>query len=332
MTINYPNILKEVLAELPSRKGEIIEQRYGINSGIPLTLQAIGDELNITRERVRQIENDALGWIKENKINKLESLFRCFLDYFEQHGGLREESRLLKELGENKFQNHVFLILTLGNDFKKFKETEEFYPFWATRPDSPRKARSVLQQLIDAFKKVHSPMSLEKAGEKIAININPTILVSYIDISKFIFQSPFGMYGLIDWPEINPRGLKDRAYLVLKENQRPLHFIEITQKIEELPNFSKKVLPESVHNELIRNERFVLVGRGIYALREWGYQPGTVKDIMIEILKQAKRPLPKEIMVQRVLEQREVKESTVVLNLQDKNVFRHDNKGRFFLI
>lgn len=332
MTINYPNILEEVLKELPPRKREVIEQRYGLNSQEPLTLQAIGDNFNITRERVRQIENDAIEWIKENKISKLGAPFRYFLDYFEEYGGLREESRLLNELGQGKFQNHVFLSLNLGNDFKKFKETEEFFPFWATKTDSPQKARNVLKQLIDSFKREHAPMPLEKAGERITININTTILISYIDISKYIFQSPLGMYGLIDWPEINPRGLKDKAYLVLKQNQKPLHFIEITQGIEKLSDEEKKVLPESVHNELIRNERFVLVGRGIYALREWGYQPGTVKEIIIKAFKEENHPLPKEIIVEKVLKQRTVKESTIVLNLQDKNIFKRDEQGKYFLV
>ncbi len=331
MDINYDKTIREILSDLPSRKREVVEHRYGIATENPLTLQAIGDQFNITRERVRQIENDALGWIKEKRGTELEASFKYFLDYFEEYGGLRGETALLNELGREKFRNHVYLLLVLGDDFKRFKETKEFFPFWATQEDSPQRAKSVLEQLISEFKRAHSPLPLEELGKKVTVNVNTTVLVSYIDVSKFIFQSPFGMYGLLDWPEVNPRGLKDKAYLVLKREQEPLHFLEIAKLIERLPGVSRKILPESVHNELIRNENFVLVGRGIYALKEWGYAPGTVKDIIIEILQKAGRALSKEEILEKALKQRTVKESTVLLNLQDKTFFCKNGQGKYEL-
>ena len=120
--------------------------------------------------------------------------------------------------------------------------------------------------------------------------------------------------------------------MVLKRENKPLHFTEIAELIGKLPSVQRKILPESVHNELIRNNRFVLVGRGIYALTEWGYEPGTVKDIIKDILKKSKKALSREEIVKKVLEQREVKESTVVLNLQDKKLFKKDSKGRYSLL
>jgi len=331
MIINYQKLCEHAFQGLPSRKKEILERRFGLATGEPLTLQAIGDEIGITRERVRQIENDALAWILENRRAKLERAFQYFLDYFDGYGGLREERILLEELGRNKFQNHVLLLLNLGDDFNKFKETEDFYPFWATQIERLKEVKNIIQTIIQEFENRSAPMEIEELSSNITLNLPTPVLVSYIDISKFIFQSPFGHYGLVHWPEIKPRGLKDQAYLVLKREGKPLHFTEIADLIGRLPLVSKRVLPESVHNELIKNDRFVLVGRGVYALTEWGYKPGTVKEILIDILKENKKPLSKDELIQKVLEQRQVKEGTIFLNLQDKELFEKDGEGRYTL-
>ena len=108
-----------------------------------------------------------------------------------------------------------------------------------------------------------------------------------------------------------------------------MHFRDITELIGKLPNNSGGVLPESVHNELIRNDNFVLIGRGIYALKEWGYEPGTVREVISEVLKSAKKPLKKDEIFKKVLKQRDVKESTVLLNLQNKKYFDKDKQGRY---
>jgi len=133
------------------------------------------------------------------------------------------------------------------------------------------------------------------------------------------------------WPEINPKGVRDRAYIVLKREGKPLHFVEITNRINNLNYDDKRVLSESVHNELIRSPLFVLVGRGLYALQEWGYEPGTVKDVIIKVLKEAKRPMTKEEIMQEVLFRRQVKPNTILLNLQDRNLFARIDSGKIWL-
>jgi DNA-directed RNA polymerase delta subunit len=332
MMIDYPKICEDIFQELSSRKREVLEKRFGLTTDEAFTLQAIGNDIGITRERVRQIENDAFEQLRETQKAKLEKAFQYFLDYFEKQGGLREESRLLEDLGKDKFRNHVLLLLNLGDDFSKFRETEEFYSFWTNQSDSLKQAKSVINNIVKEFKQSEAPMEIDEVGEKIASNLKTPILVSYIDISKVIFQSPFGSYGLVQWPEINPRGLKDQAYLVLKRENRPLHFTEIAKLISKLPSVSRDILPESVHNEVIRNDRFVLVGRGIYALKKWGYESGTVKEIIFNILKKSKKSLSKKELIKKVLEQRQVKESTIALNLQDKKVFEKDKKGKYSLL
>jgi thioredoxin reductase len=89
----------------------------------------------------------------------------------------------------------------------------------------------------------------------------------------------------------------------------------------------KKVHPQTVHNELIRDKRFVLVGRGTYALREWGFEEGTVKDIIVTLIKTAGGFLAKDIIVKDVLKKRKVKKATIDVNLSDRKVFQKAKGG-----
>jgi len=143
-----------------------------------------------------------------------------------------------------------------------------------------------------------------------------------LEISKKIQKNSEGFFGLKEWPEINPKGVKDKAFLVFKKEQKPLHFAQVAQLID-------SALPQTVHNELIKDPRFILVGRGIYALREWGYEPGMVKDVILNILKQAKNPLSKEEILQKTLKQRLVKQNTVFLNLSNRKYFLRTGDGRY---
>ncbi|MDP6703964.1 MAG: HTH domain-containing protein, partial [archaeon] len=131
-----------------------------------------------------------------------------------------------------------------------------------------------------------------------------------------------------------PKGIKDKAYVVLKNTGKPLHFTQVAALIAELQEVlaktQKQVLPQTVHNELIKDPRFVLVGRGMYALREWGYQAGTVKDVLKAVLKKH-GPLTKQELMKAAKKEREVKDSTILLNLQDKNVFAKDAQGRYYI-
>jgi DNA-directed RNA polymerase delta subunit len=119
--------------------------------------------------------------------------------------------------------------------------------------------------------------------------------------------------------------------LVFKKHGKPLHFTKVAELIDKfnynLPN--KKTYSQTVHNELIKDSRFVLVGRGIYALKEWGYERGYVKDVIFQVLKSAQKPLDKEEILEKVLKQRIVKENTVLLNLSNKNYFLRTSKGNY---
>jgi len=160
-----------------------------------------------------------------------------------------------------------------------------------------------------------------------------SIPLSYVEISKEILKGPEGLYGLKEWPEVNPKGIKDKAYLVFKKEEKPLHFTEVATLINNssLFNSPKTVISQTVHNELIKDQRFVLVGRGLYALKEWGYAPGVIKEVIARTLKEARHPLAKEEVVDKVLQQRQVKPNTILLNLQNKKYFLKNSQGKYFI-
>ena len=71
--------------------------------------------------------------------------------------------------------------------------------------------------------------------------------------------------------------------------------------------------------------------RGIYALNTWGYKKGTISDIITSVLEKAGKPLTREEIVKQVLHVRKVKETTILLNLQNKKVFKKVDKNLYTL-
>jgi len=315
---NYQEICSDLISDLNERQKEVVLRRFGLNGQDRETLESIGDDFGICRERIRQIEEVGLAKIKP-KLSQYEKIFQTFLKYFKEYGDLRREEILLADLGEEK-KNEVYFLLSLREPFQRSNQNKEYHSFWTVDQSSAKFAKKVINLLSDQLQKTGKPLRLEELN--LFTHLKKEALISYLEISKKIQKSEEGLYGLKDWPEINPRGIKDKAYLVLKKTGKPLHFTDIAKLIE------GSHLP-TVHNELIKDSRFVLVGRGTYALAEWGYFPGEVKEVIFRILKEAKKPLKKEEILKKVLEQRLVKENTILLNLSNKEYFQRDSLGRY---
>ena len=108
-----------------------------------------------------------------------------------------------------------------------------------------------------------------------------------------------------------------------------MHFSEVSKVIGTL--FSKKAHIATTHNELIKDPRFVLVGRGLYALTEWGYTPGVVRDVIRETLEK-EGPMKKDEIIKRVKKARFVKDNTILVNLNDSRYFKRLKDGRYATI
>jgi len=327
MKYDYQKICADCIKCLPQRTTDVVERRFGLKAGQRETLETIGQSYDITRERVRQIETEGFSKIKP-RIKENQKLSKYFKGVLSSFGGLKKEHDLLQFLAGNEFQNHVSFLLTNIDGFNRIPEDNDFYSFWSINKGAVKKAQKVVKSTINRFKKEKRIFSLDELLK--AQNLNKNVFLSYIGISKEIQKNPEEKFGLKNWLEINPRGVKDRAYLVFKKEEKPLHFADVANLIEKLPFPSQsKIHTATVHNELIKDERFVLVGRGLYALKEWGYEPGVVKDIIIKTLRDSKKSLSKKEILDKVLEQRLVKENTIALNLQDRDYFTRDSRGRY---
>ena len=312
MDYNFQTICHGILLRgLPERTEDVLSRRFGLR-GERETLEEIGAEYGITRERVRQIQDDGLRILeKRSQSPKCQKVFEVFTQKLKNSGSLKREDVLLTDLGPGK-ENYTYFLLTISKRFQRFGETEDFHTFWATDKNAFKNAKKVLGSFVAELQKKHQPMSLPKA-----------VLTSYAEISKKVLRGPEGLYGLKEWPEINPRGVKDKAFIVLKKEQKPLHFSTVATLI------GNGALRQTVHNELIKDQRFVLVGRGLYALKEWGYTPGIVREVTATVLKEAKKPMEKDTVVDKVLTQRLVKPNTILLNLQNKKYFLKTSEGKY---
>lgn len=312
------------------RLREVLERRFGLKSPKPETLEAIGQDWGVTRERVRQIEADALKHLGAAEVAAvLTPVFRALEEHFEHHGHVFAEEKLLASAAEPRSSRHVYFLLTVGKPFQRKPEEEAWHERWFTKEDALKVAETILSKTADELSQHKRPVDARnlfqllkaKAREVLGETPHPDALESYLAISKLIRQNPYGEFGLVHWPTIYPTGVRDKAYAALTKAGKPLHFREVAQAINRAGWSARKAHPQTVHNELIKDGRFVLVGRGLYALREWGYEPGTVSEVIATILRAAKRPLTKGEVVKKVLSSRFVKENTILLNLQNKNLF-----------
>jgi len=162
------------------------------------------------------------------------------------------------------------------------------------------------------------------------INKNKT-LYSILRAAKKIEQNKFGYWGIHNWREIKPKTINDKIYLVLKHSNEPMHFEQIAEQINEIGFDGKKANAATVHNELILDDKYVLVGRGLYGLKDWGYKKGTVTDVIEEIMNEVKQPLTRDEIIAKVLEKRYVKKATIVLALMNKEKFAKA-EGKYSLI
>ena len=338
-----------LLKYLSTREKDVLRRRFGLSGNKKETLEKIGESYKVTRERVRQIETIAVKKIRTIKqFDELtKPLAQTIISVLQKHGGIMREDLLLHELlrlsGDTDESRQCVLFLLekiFQKSFKKIEESESFYASWHLPGTQFAIIEDALSTLRHIFVSHGQPMHIQNIvsdfknsefSQKHSTEIEEDALQSYLDISKKVAKNPYDEYGLVDWPMVSPKRMNDKIFLVLKKNGKPMHFNAITEMINRLKFDDRPAYAPTVHNELILNSQYVLVGRGIYALKEWGYKPGVVADVIIDILAKAGTALPKDQIIQRVLEQRMVKRNTIQLALTDKRKFTKLPDGTYSL-
>ena len=339
VSFNPKQVVKKLLGSLPARAQDVITGRFGLNqTGEELTLEAIGKKYGITRERVRQIENYAINHIrKSDAYEKEKATFEELKNIIDKMGGVVGEDDLLDYLGKDiSSKKHLHFLLVVGDAFSKIKEDSEFKHRWYVDRNLSEKIHEALQKLyaklgddeiipeseiissfLDHLKDVSDDYKKDE------------IITRWLSISKNIAKNPLGEWGKSKSPNIKTKGVRDYAYLILRRHGSPIHFREVAKLITEV--FKKKAHVATTHNELIKDPRFVLVGRGLYALKEWGYSTGVVRDVIKEIIKK-QGPLAKEDILEKVMKERYVKANTVMVNLQNPKYFKKNKEGKYMIV
>lgn len=337
--INYVVILNDLLKVLSEKEYSVLFKRYGLKNSRAMTLAAVGEEYAITRERVRQIQENGIKKLQRNAVNTdLVNIHEWLQGTLKDHGGLMKAQTLVDELvqllpQESDSMAELLLICELCSDVRHEHNKVDFEPHFRFTNISFSQIKSISTKIIDVLRKEDNILSLAKLVSEVSANLgfaNKKLIEACLRIDRRLSIDDRGI-SLISWRHINPKTLFDKINFILNNSMEPMHFSQIAEKISAEKFDGKSVSVQAVHNELINNPLFVLIGRGIYALKTWGYKEGTVSDVIESILSK-KGPMHLYDLTQEVLQRRKVKPVTVQINLNSKkSKFRRTRDGLYEL-
>lgn len=319
------------------REKEIIARRFGL-TGNKETLEQIGEMLSITRERVRQLEKAILIRLQisaeENQIPELAAAEKILIRNLTEMGRVAKLADLAdKVYGRTSAPSErtgIYFIATFSKSLTVVEENDKYNAAIgiAEYGDSAT-IRGKVDEIVKIVKENKAPITLDELDNKLNYE-HPDHIKAVASISKLL-ATLNGTWGLAKWPAVNPKNIRDKIFVILEAKREPMHFSDIAKEIKE-SNFKRKnVTVQAIHNELIKDPRFVLIGRGIYALSSWGYKKGTIADIIRSILEKSGEAMTREEIVKQVLKVRKVKETTILLNLQNKEHFTKVGKNSYTL-
>lgn len=336
--LDTETIVNDILSTIDrEREREIVSRRFGLFDRKE-TLEQIGELLGITRERVRQLEKSVITRLKstaeQGELPHVAEVQDTVVDTLGELGQVARIGELSAAITKDntKFdQARLSFVSQLAPKLIVINDDDYYFHSVAVATGQSEKAlKDQVQKLIEAIKKLGEPKSIADIA-KAAGQADVKHAAAVAGTSRQL-ATLNGRWGLIKWPMVNPKNIRDKIYVVLSQKGKPMHFNEISGAIKDSDFKRKDVTTQAIHNELIKDKRFVLIGRGIYALKEWGYEKGTVADIIADVLKKAKgEPLHRDEIVKRVLKSRHVKETTILLNLQGKPQFKRVAKATYQL-
>ena len=328
-------IVQDILGTIDrEREREIIARRFGLFDRRE-TLEQIGELLGITRERVRQLEKAVITKLKAagQDLPHIKEVEAVLTDHLQKVGNVARTGEITERLTpeNNKIdQSRVAFLAHLAPNIAVIEDNDHFFHAVGLGAKHSEKAiRNNVSKVIDAISKIGEPTNIANIAKEVGNNDHKHV-EALASVSKNV-ASLHSRWGLMKWPMVNPKNIRDKIYVILHDVGKPMHFSEIADAIKKSDFKRKDVTTQAIHNELIKDKRFVLIGRGIYALKERGHKKGTVADVIAEVLKKEGGPLHRDEIVRRVLKSRHVKETTILLNLQGKPQFKRVAKATYTL-
>lgn len=325
--INFPKLMDRLLRLLTGKEQDVITRRFSLGGGQRETLDKIGKSFSITRERVRQIETMAIKKLARISMDpSMRFIHDLAYSTLVKNGRVMTEdilvSEMLKKVGSTEIDvNAMKLAMRVSGRLVKQEKNQFHHPFWLTKDLSMQEVKGLMKMIRKVLQKKGDVLTLEELRYELKGAYELVMISSALCIDKGFCEIHKG-WGLASWRHINPRSIKDKILITLKEGGRPLHFTNIAKHV--LGDFSAKkvVTPQAIHNELIRHDEFVLVGRGMYGMKEWGMVSGTVCDVIKLVLKENNGPMKRQEIIEGVLKKREIRIGTISLNLQKYAFFK----------
>ena len=330
--LDIPSVVADILSTIKEdRERQIVSGRFGLR-GRKETLEEIGQRLGITRERVRQIEKQVVEQLPNLKHPHFERITATFNQHLEELGRVAPVHELAARFGLNNQSGYaqVSFLAHLLPDFEVVLENDHFHHSVALKSHHDHKQlHKLVNELVKTIRKLNQPLKLEVIQSAMSTKLELHHLGGLMRSAKQVTNLD-EKWGHVSNPLVNPKSIRDKIYVILQKTGKPMHFTAIGEAIKS-SNFKRKnVTTQAIHNELIKDERFILIGRGIYGLAEWGYSKGTVSEVIEDILK-SESPLHRDEIIKRVLKERQVKPTTIVLNLQGKSQFKRVAKATYAL-
>lgn len=340
---HFNQFARDLVSNLKEKQQKVLMKRFGLSGRKKITLDAIGKEFGVTRERIRQIEAASL-----NKLRKLVVLdhnrpvFDKIKAVIENNGGIVHEDKLVSDLiidleanRAEEIKKILKFLLLLSEEVKSIEETDHTKAGWALSQYKKDMIEDVSKAFSDILEKrketmddeiIMTEMLKHAVSEKHSKNITPEFLKSAMDVAKKLHTADDGKRGLTSWPWVKPRTIRDKIFFVLSKKNEPMHFTEIFDSIKSASFDQKNATVQTIHNELISDPRFILVGRGLYGLANWDFEPGTVEEVIAKILA-AGQPMSQDEIVDAVMNKKKVKKATVLINLQNSPKFTKAPEG-----
>jgi len=315
-----PNLLKDILNRFDQdREFNIISKRYGLDSNNSYTLQDIGYFYNITRERVRQIENRSIMRLHNLIIKGIQpKQWRLYNNIIEEANTLMKSISNIGEIiteeevllhiediyGKETVNNRESIIRLLMRIFNFEPLSDSLSGFFGELNSCWTKINLDKSKLIDVLGSTHKillnavkPQSMFDLFVKIKPKNNIPSLEEYIRYSaiycKEIEVLPNNDYQIA--LQYLP-SLADKAYRILYEEKAPLNLNTIVRHINHRlarAGFSPTSQLRSLQGQMVQDPRFAPIGHNsVWGLSEWkNIEKKTIFNLMKDIFHKEQRPL-----------------------------------------
>lgn len=317
-------LINEAIARLSEREVLIISNRYGLKEKA-VSLAEIGRDLKLSRERVRQLETEIKRKLKKIISQKSEEI----------KGAIKPYPIVPRSLGSGEFKkldqidkNYYKLFYDVLPDYELVKKHQKLNASW-------RHLSKTIDLLIDDLAQIKEKLDKFDTlnSKKLARIINYSVdeLVLLVEAASELHLASDGQVGYTGNRLVNPKTIPDKMLYVLKHMNKPMHFKDLAHQIGQNYKDGKKINPATVHNELIANDRFVLIGRGTYALKDWGYKPGSVSELIYELIEMTGPKTHKEI-IDFISKQRRIRKNTIVINIKGEKRIAKNLQGEYYIV